>query len=138
APKSGPLCGMSGVSIILKLGFPIPVMDQVLPGSQAAPLLHGDIARHLHHPRWCRGIGRHARDLDLTASQMDEKQYVLDSGVFYCLTWVDTESVARQDDNLSLWRPLDRPSPVVHGRVHSGVDAPHRLANAMVPSRGHD
>src|SRR5262249_21818836 len=62
----------------------------------------------------------------------------LDSGVFYCLTWVDTESVARQDDNLSLWRPLDRPSPVVHGRVHSGVDAPHRLANAMVPSRGHD
>src|SRR6266516_1985496 len=65
-------------------------------------------------------------------------KYVLDSGVFYCLTWVDTESAARQDDNLSLWRPPDRPSPVVYVRVHSGVDAPHRLANAMVPSRGHD
>src|SRR5262245_53974809 len=62
----------------------------------------------------------------------------LDSGVFYCLTWVDTESVARQDDNLSLWRPPGRLSPGVYGRVHSGVDAPHRLANAMVPSHGHD
>jgi len=63
---------------------------------------------------------------------------VLDSGVFYCLTWVDTESAARQDDNLSLWRPPGRPSPGVYVRVHSGVDAPHRRAHAMVPSRGHD
>src|SRR5260221_14348822 len=55
----------SRVDELLKGGaiFPIPIMDQVLPGRQEAPLLHRDIAGHLDHPRLI-GMGRHARDMD--------------------------------------------------------------------------
>ena len=40
------------VDELLKGGavFPIPVMHQVLPARQETPLLHGDVARDLHHP----------------------------------------------------------------------------------------
>src|SRR6266853_1782192 len=56
--------------------FSVPIMDQVLPGRQATPILHRDVARHLHHPgfirMWC-----HPRDLDLSAPQMDEEEDVV-------------------------------------------------------------
>src|SRR5713101_8617306 len=123
--------------------FPIPVMDQVLPGSQAAPLLHGDIARHLHHPR-CRGMGRHARDMDLPASQVDEKQYV----VCYQATQrphlgreevrrdqeieVRTDKLLPRRGHLAFWRRWD---------TVTLEDVPHRLVAdriAQVGEGAHD
>src|SRR5262245_38630895 len=61
----------------------------------------------------------------------------LDSGVFGGLTLVDTASDSRPEDNHPIWPLPGRPSLAgcVHG--HSGVDARHRPANAMVPWRGH-
>src|SRR5262249_22348681 len=62
---------------------------------------------------------------------------LLDSGVFGGLTLVDTASDSRPEDNHPIWPLPGRPSLAgcVHG--HSGVDARHQPANAMVPWRGH-
>src|SRR5262249_26470465 len=57
----------------------------------------------------------------------------LDSGVFCCLTLVDTESVVRQAGNRSVVPPPDRPPPRRCARVRSDVDAPHRPETASVP-----
>src|SRR6266851_98860 len=67
-----------GVDHLLKdwAVLPISVMDEVLPGSQEAPFVHRDVPRHLHHPRLI-GMRCHARDMDLTAAQMDEKEHVI-------------------------------------------------------------
>src|SRR5712664_684934 len=62
---------------------------------------------------------------------------ILDSGVFCCLTLVDTESAPRPEDSRSIWPPPDRLSPAGCGHVHSGVAARHRPENAIVPWRGH-
>src|SRR5438046_6031610 len=62
----------------------------------------------------------------------------LDSGVFCCLTLVDTESVVRQAGNRSVVPPPDRPPPRRCARVRSDVDAPHRPENASVPWTRHD
>src|SRR5438093_100445 len=43
---------------------------------QDAPLLHGDIARDLHHPGLI-GMRRHPRNMDLPAAQMDKKEHVV-------------------------------------------------------------
>src|SRR6266849_3367922 len=69
---------------------------------------------------------------------MQEETMILDSGVFCCLTLVDTESVARQAGNRSVAPPPDRRPPRRCVRVHSDVDAPHRPENASVPWWGHD
>src|SRR5262249_16645405 len=61
---------------------------------------------------------------------------VLDSGVFDCLTLVDTENAPRREDNHAIRRPPGKRSPAECVHVHSGGDAPHRPANASVPSRG--
>src|SRR5262249_22325237 len=45
--------------------FSVPVMDQVLPGRQDTPPLHGDVAGDLHHPLGI-GMWRHTRDMDLS------------------------------------------------------------------------
>jgi hypothetical protein len=59
--------------------------------------------------------------------------YILDSGVFCLLTLVDTKSASRREDNHSIWQLPGRPSPAGYAHVRSGVDAPHRPANACVP-----
>jgi hypothetical protein len=56
--------------------FPVPVMDQVLPGRQEASFLHRDMAGALHHPLGI-GMGCHARDMDSPAAQMHETQDVM-------------------------------------------------------------
>jgi hypothetical protein len=48
-------------------------MDQVLPSRQEAPFLPCDVAGDLHHPLGI-GMGRHARDMDLPAAKVHEKQ----------------------------------------------------------------
>src|SRR5215467_15945013 len=63
---------------------------------------------------------------------------ILDSGVFCCLTLVDTESVVRQAGNRSVVPPPDRPPPRRCARVRSDVDAPHRPETASVPWLRHD
>ena len=57
---------------------PVPVMDEVLPGRQATPLLHRLVARDLHHPCLI-GMRRHAGNMDLAAPQMEEKEDVVRS-----------------------------------------------------------
>ena len=52
--------------------FPVPVMNQVLPGSQEAPRFHGHIARHLDHPLRIR-MRRHAGHMDLPGTKVDEE-----------------------------------------------------------------
>src|SRR6185312_8751999 len=37
--------------------------------------------------------------------------HILDSGVFCCLMWVDTESASRPEDSRLIEPPPDRPSP---------------------------
>ena len=56
--------------------FAIPVMDQVLPRREKAPLLHRDVAGNLHHPG-LRRMRRHPRNMDLSAAQMDEEEHVI-------------------------------------------------------------
>ena len=63
---------------------------------------------------------------------------LLDSGVCFCLTLADTESVARQAGNRSVAPPPDRRPPRRCARVRSDVDAPHRPESASGPWRGHD
>src|SRR6266446_4491197 len=61
------------VDDLLKSGaiFPVSVMDQVLPGREDAPLLHRDVARHLHHPSFI-GMRCHPCDLDLPNPAMTD------------------------------------------------------------------
>src|SRR5712691_8598463 len=56
--------------------FIVSVMDQILPRREEAPFVHGDVPRHLGHPRLI-GMGRDSRDMDFPAAQMDEKQHVV-------------------------------------------------------------
>src|SRR5262249_2181119 len=56
--------------------FPVPIMDEILPGRQATPLFHGHIAGHLDHPCLI-GMRRHARNMHLPTAQMDEKEHVV-------------------------------------------------------------
>src|SRR5262249_59631578 len=49
-------------------------MDEVLPGSEEAPLLHRDIARHLDHPCFVRMRG-YPSHMHLPTAQVDEKQH---------------------------------------------------------------
>src|SRR6266446_3852725 len=56
--------------------LPIPVMDQVLPGRQEAPLLHGHIASHLHRP-CCIGMRRHPGDMHFPCTKSDKEQDVI-------------------------------------------------------------
>jgi hypothetical protein len=72
---------------------------------------------------------------DLTPGSIRNTQ--LDSGVFCLLTLVDTKSASRREDNHSIWQLPGRLSPAGCVRVHSGVDAPHRPANAIGPLRWH-
>jgi PPOX class probable F420-dependent enzyme len=67
----------------------------------------------------------------------EHSDWDLDSGVFCCLTLVDTESAPRPEDSRSIWPPPDRLSPAGCGHVHSGVAARHRPENAIVPWLGH-
>src|SRR6266851_6134575 len=48
--------------------FPISVMEEILPRREEAPLFHGHVARHLHHPG-CIGMRCHPSDLNLSAPQ---------------------------------------------------------------------
>src|SRR5438067_6741658 len=65
----------SRVDALLKGGavFPIPIVDQVLPRREEAPLLHRHVAGHLHHPRLI-GMRCHTSHMDVSAAQMDEKE----------------------------------------------------------------
>src|SRR5215471_13299603 len=62
---------------------------------------------------------------------------LLDSGVFCCLTSVDTKSASILENSHATEPPPDRPSLVESAHVRSGVDARHRPANARDPWRGH-
>ena len=75
-------CDPGSVNELLKGGalFPVPIMDQILPGSQEAPFLHGHMAGHLDHPR-LSGMGCHPGDMHFPAAQMDEKEDVITNGV---------------------------------------------------------
>ena len=55
---------------------PVPVMDEILPGSQEGPLFHGHIAGHLDHPCLI-GMRRDASHVDLPTAEMQEKQDVI-------------------------------------------------------------
>src|SRR6185295_93358 len=63
--------------------------------------------------------------------------WFLDSGVFCCLTSVDTKSASILENSHVTEPPPDRPSLVESAHVRSGVDARHRPANARDPWRGH-
>src|SRR5205085_79832 len=54
----------------------VSVMYQVLSGLQEAPLLHGDVAGHLHHP-WLVRMRRRAGDVHLPTREVDEKEHVV-------------------------------------------------------------
>src|SRR5215470_12737467 len=56
--------------------FPVSVMDEVLPGSQEAPLFHGHIPRDLDHPALVRMWG-HPSHVHLPAGEVDKKQHVI-------------------------------------------------------------
>src|SRR6266478_7727759 len=68
----------SGVDNVLKgwAVFPVSVMNEVLPGSQEAPPLHRDVARHLHHPLLV-GMRCHTGHMDPPTAQVDKKQHVV-------------------------------------------------------------
>src|SRR5262249_52099742 len=51
----------------------VTIMDQILPWSQEAPLLHGHIAGHLDYPRLI-GMGCHASHMDVPTAQVDEEE----------------------------------------------------------------
>src|SRR5262245_33059645 len=51
-------------------------MDQILAGGQAAPVLHGHIARHLHHPRFV-GMRCQTSHMDLPTPKVNEKKDVV-------------------------------------------------------------
>src|SRR4029434_4181341 len=69
--------------------------------------------------------------------RMDPITEVLDSGVFGGLTLVDTASDASPEDNHPIWPLPGRLALAGCGHGHSGVDARHRPAHAMVPWCGH-
>jgi hypothetical protein len=54
----------------------IPVVDQLLPRGQEAPIHHGDFPRDLHHPALI-GMRGHPRHMDPTAGEMDKEQHVI-------------------------------------------------------------
>src|SRR5918911_2357322 len=66
------------VNDLLKRGteFGVAVMDEILARCQETPLLHRDVAGHLHHPGLI-GMWRDASHMDLPAPQMQEKQDVI-------------------------------------------------------------
>ena len=56
--------------------FGVAVMDEVLAGRQEAPLLHREVARHLHHPGLI-GMRRDASHIHLPAPKVDEEEDVV-------------------------------------------------------------
>src|SRR6266481_5873867 len=56
--------------------LPVPIMDEVLPGREEAPLLHRHVACDLYHPLLV-GVWRHPCHMHLPALQMDEKEDVI-------------------------------------------------------------
>src|SRR5262249_982918 len=86
------------VDDLLKGGaiFPIAVMDEVLPGRQAAPLLHRHVACHLDHPPPIR-MRRDAGYVDFPAAKVDEKQHVIRHELTQCPD-LGGEEVGRYED----------------------------------------
>jgi hypothetical protein len=56
--------------------FAIAIVHQILTCGEAAPLLHGDVARDLHHPG-AIGIRGHPRHMHLAAPHMDKEQHIV-------------------------------------------------------------
>src|SRR6266851_5076143 len=76
--SSAPRFNTSSMMPVLKRGAElcVTVMDQILPGSQEAPLFHRHVADHLDHPRLI-GMRRHAGSMDSPTAQVEEKQHVV-------------------------------------------------------------
>src|SRR5256885_1034101 len=66
------------INDLLKGGavFPVPVVDEILPGRQEAPLFHRHVAGGLHHPSLI-GMRRHTSNMNFPTAQMQEKQDVV-------------------------------------------------------------
>src|SRR5215467_5949899 len=66
------------IDYLLKRGaeLGVTVMDQILPGSQEAPLLHRDVTGHLDHLRFI-GMRRDASHRELPTAQRQKKQDVI-------------------------------------------------------------
>ena len=120
-------------------------MQVTCPGGQRVPMVPG---RHVQFPAAaCDACAlraqctkaTHGQGRSLSIREDEQFQQKLRAKMNWSLAFsccpilVQTENVARQEDNCSLWQPPDTRALAEYGRVHNGGGGPHQRETATRP-----